>query len=238
MKSVKDALKKYANPEKAKILQGFFKTGPGQYGEGDIFLGVMMPRQRAVVKKFWEEASFEDVKSLLDSEIHDERNVGSLILVEKFKRASDEQEKKKIYDFYLGNTRGINNWDIVDLSAPYVVGGYLLDKKKERKVLYDLVKSDNLWERRIAILATFAFIRAGDFGDTLKIAKLLLKDGHDLIHKAVGWMLREIGKRNQKVLEKFLQEGGRYMMMPRTMLRYAIERFEEGKRKSYLKGEI
>jgi len=118
------------------------------------------------------------------------------------------------------------------------VGGYLLDKKKERKVLYDLVKSDNLWERRIAILATFAFIRAGDFGDTLKIAKLLLKDGHDLIHKAVGWMLREIGKRNQKVLEKFLQEGGRYMMMPRTMLRYAIERFEEGKRKSYLKGEI
>ena len=172
---------------------------------------------------------------MLDSEIHDERNVGSLILVEKFKRASDEQEKKKIYDFYLGNTRGINNWDIVDLSAPYVVGGYLLDKKKERKVLYDLVKSDNLWERRIAILATFAFIRAGDFGDTLKIAKLLLKDGHDLIHKAVGWMLREIGKRNQKVLEKFLQEGGRYMMMPRTMLRYAIERFEEGKRKSYLK---
>jgi 3-methyladenine DNA glycosylase AlkD len=238
MNGVRDVLKEYANPEKAEILQRFFKTGPGQYGEGDIFLGVVVPQQRAIVKKFWKDASLKDIGELLSSKIHEERDVGVLMLVEKFKRGEGEEGKKEIFDFYLRNTAGINNWDLVDLSAPHVVGGYLIDKKIERKVLYKLVKSKNLWERRIAILATFAFIRAGDFGDTLKIAELLLRDSHDLIHKAVGWMLREIGKRNQKVLEKFLQEGGRYMVMPRTMLRYAIERFEEGKRKSYLKGEI
>jgi 3-methyladenine DNA glycosylase AlkD len=234
VKKVKAALREHANPEKAEILQRFFKTGPGQYGEGDVFLGVMMPQQRTVVRKFWKETSFEDVGDLLASKIHDERNVGSLILVEKFKKGGG----KEIYDFYMDNLRGINNWDLVDLSAPHIVGGYLLDKKNERKILYKLVKSDNLWERRIAVLATFAFIRAGDFGDTLKIAEKLLGDGHDLIHKAVGWMLREVGKKDLAVLEKFLQEGGRYKKMPRTMLRYAIERFEEGLRKKYLLGQV
>lgn len=230
MRFVKSALREFANPEKAKILQGFFKTGPGEYGEGDVFLGVMMPQQRSVVKRFWKEASFDDVGVLLGSEIHDERNVGSLILVEKFKRADN---KKEVYDFYMSNLAGINNWDLVDLSAPHIVGEYLIDK--DRSVLFDLVKSDNLWERRIAVLATFAFIRENDFDDTLRIAELLLGDEHDLIHKAVGWMLREVGKRDEALLKKFLRDN--YNELPRTTLRYAIERFGAEERKAWLRGE-
>ena len=233
MKEIIDALRELANPEKAEILQRFFKTGAGQYGEGDIFIGVVVPQQRAIVKKFWKDAELGDVTELLGSKIHEERLVGVLILVEKFK-----ENPRTVFDFYLRNTAGINNWDFVDLSAPNIVGNYLLDKKNERDVLYELVKSDNLWERRIAVLATFAFIRAGEFDDCLRIAKMLLDDKHDLIHKAVGWMLREVGKRDLKVLEGFLREGGRYKKMPRVMLRYSIEKFEEGLRLRYLRGEV
>jgi len=227
-------LKKYSNPEKAKILQGFFKTGKGQYGEGDIFLGIVVPNQRLVAKKFIG-SDLESLKKLLDSKIHEYRLTAVLILTYQFPKA-DKKLQKKIYGFYLKNAKQINNWDLVDLSAPNIVGTYLLDKKEERKVLYKLVKSKNLWERRISILATFTFLRNGDFKDTLKISEILLKDEHDLIHKAVGWMLREVGNRDQKVEEKFLKKY--YKQMPRTMLRYSIEKFEENLRQKYLKGKV
>ncbi|MAH46257.1 DNA alkylation repair protein [Candidatus Pacearchaeota archaeon] len=238
LEKLRKEMQKNANSEKAEILQGFFKTGVGQYGEGDVFLGIVVPMQRKIAKQFWKAVSLEDIQELLNSEIHEERLIGILILIEKYKIA-DDAEKKKIFDFYLnaaGNGR-INNWDLVDLSAPNIVGDFLADKE-DRKVLYDLARGENLWEKRIAIIACFAFIRKQDFKDALKISEILLDDKHDLIHKAVGWMLREIGKREQEVEERFLQESERYKKMPRTMLRYAIERFEEGKRKGYLGGVV
>ena len=225
MNEIKKELRKLADPEKAKLLQGFFKTGPGEYGEGDVFLGIVMPKQREVVKKY-KDASFEDVRALLDSEIHEHRMVGLLILVQKYPK-----DKKRIYDFYMKNRKRINNWDLVDVTTPNIVGDYLLDK--DRRVLYELAKSKNIWERRISVLATFMFIKNNDYDDSLKIAELLLEDKHDLIHKAVGWMLREIGKRDQRVEERFLKKY--HKKMPRTMLRYAIERFDERKRKYYMK---
>jgi 3-methyladenine DNA glycosylase AlkD len=214
-------------------LQVFFKTGPGQYGEGDIFLGIVVPKQRILVKKY-KELDFDSIQDLLNSKIHEHRLVGALILVEKYKKSDkekDENSKKKIFEFYLKNAKNINNWDLVDLSAQNIVGKYLLDKNKA--ILYKLVKSNNLWEKRIAILSTFEFIKNNKFDDSLKIAELLINDKHDLIHKAVGWMLREIGKRNQEIEESFLKKHCK--KMPRTMLRYAIEKFDEKKRKSYLK---
>jgi len=228
--NIKKELKILANKEKAEILQRFFKTGKGQYGEGDVFLGIVVPEQRKIVKKYYADLSLEDTVKLLHSKIHEERLVAVLILVAKYKKGS-EADKKKIFNLYIKNAQYINNWDLVDLSAPNIVGDFLLDK--DRAVLYKLAKSKNLWEKRIAILASFTFIRNKDFGDTIKISEILLEDDHDLIHKAVGWMLREMGKRDEKVLEKFLQKH--YKKMPRTMLRYAIEKFEEEKRKMYLK---
>ena len=223
----------YVNKEKAEVLQRFFKTGKGQYGEGDVFLGVVVPEQRKIAKQFWQELSPRDVQALLNSKIHEERLIGLLVLIEKYK-VGNGKKRKNIFDFYLRNLKDINNWDLVDLSAPNIIGSFLLDKKRD--VLYDLAASDNLWGRRIAIISCFAFIKNNDFKDALKISELLLKDGHDLIHKGVGWMLREIGKKEEKILERFLKKH--YKDMPRTMLRYAIEKFEEGKRKRYLKGEI
>jgi len=224
----KKELKKLSNPKQAEILQRFFKTGKGEYGEGDIFLGIKVPEQRKVVNKF-EDLSLEDLEKLLSSKIHEYRMLALLILIRQYEKA-DEREKKKIFKFYLKNTININNWDLVDISAPKIVGDYLLNKP--RKILYKLVSSDNLWEKRIAIISTFTFIRNNEFDDTLKISKIFLSDKHDLIHKAVGWMLREVGKRDQKVEEEFLEKY--YSKMPRTMLRYAIEKFEEKKRKFYL----
>jgi 3-methyladenine DNA glycosylase AlkD len=221
-------LKKLQDKNKAKILQRFFRTGKGEYGEGDIFLGIIVPRQREVAKKYVD-ADLKDLQKLLSSKIHEYRLVALLILVQKYEKL-DRLEKKKIVDFYLKNTKNINNWDLVDLSAPRIVGEYLLDR--DRKILYKLSKSKNIWEKRIAVLTTFQFIKNNQFKDALKIAEMLLNDQHDLIHKAVGWMLREIGKRNQEVEEKFLMKY--YKSMPRTMLRYAIERFPEKKRKYYL----
>lgn len=222
-------LKALKNPAKAKLLEGFFKCGKGEYGEGDKFWGIMVPEQRKIVKKYFAAAGLTDIKKLLAVNVHEQRLVGLLMLVEKFGR-SDEKSKKEIYEFYLKNTSRVNNWDLVDLTAPRIVGGYLLDKK--RKILYQLAKAENLWERRIAVLSTAMFINNNQFEDTFRIAELLLNDQHDLIHKAVGWMLREIGKRDQAAEEKFLRQH--HKTMPRTMLRYAIEKFPEKKRKFYL----
>lgn len=222
-------LQRLANPEQAKILQRFFKTGKGQYGEGDIFLGIKVPEQRKVAKKYLD-LSLKEIQEMLSSKIHEHRLTSLFILIEKYKKSNDN-EKKKIFDFYLKKTKNINNWDLVDLSAPNIAGDYLSDKS--RGILYKLAKSKNLWERRIAIVSTYAFIRNNQFEDTLKISEILLNDKHDLIHKAVGWMLREVGKRNQAIEEEFLKKH--YQTMPRTMLRYSIERFSEGKRKFYMK---
>jgi 3-methyladenine DNA glycosylase AlkD len=222
-------LNKLKNPAKAKILAGFFKTGKGEYGEGDVFLGITVPLQRVVAKKFTD-LELAEIQKLLNSEIHEHRLVALLILVEKY-RKGDEKEKGKVVKMYLKNTTKINNWDLVDLSAHYILGNYLLER--DRKILYKLARSKNLWEKRIAIISTFAFIRAGEFDDTLKISEILIKDRHDLINKAVGWMLREVGKRDQRVEEKFLLRY--YRDMSRTTLRYAVERFPEKKRQFYLK---
>ncbi len=228
LNNLRKEMKELSNPEKAKILQGFFKTGKGQYGEGDVFLGLVVPEQRKLVKRYWDSIGPQDLQILLNSRIHEERLIALLILVKKYE--ANEIARQLVFDFYLENTMNINNWDLVDLSAPNIVGKFLLDKKRD--VLYDLVKSNNLWEKRISIISTFSFIRNKQFEDTLKISEILLNDKHDLIHKAVGWMLREVGKRDEKVLEDFLKKH--YRAMPRTMLRYAIEKFPEEKRKKYL----
>ena len=233
MKKLRKDLRKVSDKERAKNLQGFFKTKKGQYGEGDIFLGIRVPQIREVAKKAVSRISLGDVQELLGSKFHEERLVALLILVERYKQASDKN-KKEIYNFYLANAKRVNNWDLVDLSAPRIVGDYLLHRN--RKVLYKLVKSKNLWEKRIAIVSTLMFIKYGQFSDTLKISKILMNDKHDLIHKAVGWMLREVGKKDRKLLEGFLKEN--YSSLPRTTLRYAIERFPEDLRKKFLLGEV
>lgn len=227
LKLIED-LNSLANPDKARILSRFFKTGKGDYGEGDIFLGVSVPATRSIARRYLH-LSFMEIDEMLVSRIHEHRLAALLVLVEKF-RKSDELEKTKIYEFYLKNTGNVNNWDLVDLSADKIVGTHLLDKNKD--ILYKLAKSESVWERRIAIIATFAFIKNGKFDDALKISELLLRDSHDLIQKAVGWMLREIGKRNQESEEGFLREH--YRKMPRTMLRYAIERFDKKKKEVYM----
>jgi 3-methyladenine DNA glycosylase AlkD len=229
---IKQRLRRFATKEKAAVLQRFFKTGPGQYGEGDKFLGVMVPNIRLMVKEF-RDAPLPEVVKLLRSPWHEERLCALLILVSKFEH-SDGVLRKRIYTLYLKNTRSINNWDLVDLSAPKIVGPYL--DGGSRALLYRLVRSKNLWERRIAILATFPYIRKADFADALSLSEKLLSDDEDLLHKAVGWMLREVGKKNTAVLEGFLKKHHR--RMPRTALRYAIERFPEAKRKKYLKGIV
>ena len=225
-------LRQFASKEKAKLLQGFFKTGPGQYGEGDIFLGVMVPNIRRTVKAF-ADAPLAEVLTLLRSPYHEERLLALLLMVRTFEKG-DDGTRKRIYTLYLKNTKYINNWDLVDLSAPKIVGPHL--DGVSRSQLYRFVRSKNLWERRIAILATFPYIRKGDFADALALAETLLSDDHDLMHKAVGWMLREVGKKDVAVLESFLKKHHR--RMPRTALRYAIERFPEVKRKKYLRNEI
>lgn len=222
-------LKFKKNAEQAEVLSRFFKTGKGQYGEGDIFWGIKVPVLREISKKFIG-ASLKDIQGLLDSKVHEHRMVGMFILIEKYKKA---ENKREIYDFYLKNTRNINNWDLVDLTAPNIVGSFLKENKKERKVLYSLVKSSNLWERRIAILSTFTLLRENDFKDALKISEILLKDEQDLIHKAVGWMLRELGKRDKDVEVEFLEKYCK--VMPRTMLRYSLEKFNIKERKKYMK---
>lgn len=225
----KQELKRYANSKKANFLKGFFKTGKGQYAEGDKLIGVVVPDTRKVAKLF-NDLPLNEIQVLLKSRIHEERLLALIILVDKFKLAA-AADKKKIYNFYLKNTAYINNWDLVDLSAHYIAGAYLHGKQK--KILYKLAKSKHLWERRIAIVSTFEFIKQDEYQDILKIAELLLKDEQDLIHKAVGWMLREVGKRiDRSVLLKFLDKHAGEM--PRTMLRYSIEHLSPKMRKHYL----
>ncbi len=241
----------FKNTEKAVLFAGFFKTGPGQYGEGDVFLGITVPEQRKIAKKYTD-LSLEDLQNLLNSEFHEFRLVALFILVDKYKKSS-EKDRKAIIDFYLENTKKVNNWDLVDSSAGYILGDYLYHKchpelvsgsnkkipdqvrnyKDERQILYQLARSDNIWERRISIIATQGFISKGKFEDTLKIAEILLADKQDLIHKAVGWMLREVGNRDLKTEENFLDKH--YKVMPRTMLRYAIEKFEKEKKAFYMR---
>jgi 3-methyladenine DNA glycosylase AlkD len=229
---IKSRLQALANRDAAQILQGFFKTGPGEYGEGDVFIGIKIPPLRALSKEC-ENVSFSVIKSLLRSKVHEERTLALMVLVQRFEKA-DEELREQIYKFYLSHVKFINNWDLVDGSAPYIVGPFFW--KRDRRQLYVFAKSSSLWERRIAILSTFYFIRQNDFADALKISEVLLEDEHDLIHKAVGWMLREIGKRDLSIEETFLRKHcGK---MPRTMLRYAIERFPEGSRRRFLSGEI
>jgi 3-methyladenine DNA glycosylase AlkD len=230
---VRKELQSMADRDKAAILQRFFKTGPGQYGEGDIFIGIMVPQSRQVAKKF-SQLPLGEVRTLLYSGIHEERLVALLILAWRYS-SSSSREKEEIVKFYLDHIKQVNNWDLVDLSAPNILGAHLLvdNRDDRRRLLYRLAGSENVWERRIAILATHHFIRNGDFSDTLKIAEMLLRDRHDLIHKAAGWMLREVGKRDAAAEEAFLEEH--YSAMPRTMLRYAIERLPESKRRRYMK---
>jgi 3-methyladenine DNA glycosylase AlkD len=221
---IRKDLRASGDPARAKVMQNFFKTGPGQYSEGDLFLGVPVPQSRKIAKTH-QAVDVDSVRELVHSKIHEERFVGLLILV--FKYNSGEEG---IVDFYLKNLRQVNNWDLVDLSAPCILGASLADK--DRPILFKLARSENLWEKRIAIVATLYFIRKNEFDDTIKIAEILLHDKHDLIHKAVGWMLREVGKRNLVVLEKFLVRH--HSAMPRTMLRYAVEHLPEKKRKFYM----
>ena len=227
-RSISRALRSIGDADIARHSQRFFKTGKGEYGEGDRFLGIRVPQLRKHARQFREVAPEEALK-LLGSKYHEERLLALLLLVERFHRGG-EDERGWIYTQYLANTRYINNWDLVDSSAGKIVGAYL--EQRSRKPLYKLAKSESLWERRIAIIATSHFIGCNDFEDALAICELLLDDDHDLIHKATGWMLREIGKRDRAVEKKFLD---RYCeVMPRTMLRYAIERFPQDERRAYM----
>ncbi len=232
LNELKKTIRANANKDYAKTAQWFFKTGKGEYGEGDKFDGIRVPVLRKIAKQFGE-LDLDDLQTLLNSKIHEERLISLLILVDKYDKAN-ENVKDKIYRFYKKNRRKINNWDLVDLSAPKILGIHLLNRDKQ--ILYKYAHSKNLWEKRISIISTYSFIKNNDFNTTLEISDILLNDEHDLIHKAVGWMLREVGKQELKTLEKFLKP--RYNKMPRTMLRYSIEKFPEKKRKKYLKGEI
>jgi 3-methyladenine DNA glycosylase AlkD len=227
---IRQDLKELADESKARVLQRYFKTGPGQYGEGDVFVGVTVPQSRKIAKLHFQSTGLSDVEELMRSKVHEERLVALLMLVHKY-----EAGEKGIARFYLDHLMHVNNWDLVDLSAPNILGAHLAGKP--RSLLYRLAKSRNIWEKRVAIVATYYFIRRDEFDDTLRIAELLISDRvqHDLIHKATGWMLRELGKRNSSVLMSFLD--AHFSEMPRTMLRYAIEKLPVRNRNFYLARE-
>ena len=224
-------LEKHKSIQKEELFKSFFKTGKGEYGYGDMFWGITVPDIRNVVKRYYIEVTLNEVKELINSEIHEIRLTGYLILTYKYEKGNT-QEKERVTTFYLDNLTGANNWDLVDLSCCKILGMYLIDNPSKRYILYKLVNSNNLWEQRISIVSTLAFIKINDFTDTLNISKILLKNKHDLIHKAVGWMLREVGKRDINVLKKFLDDN--IKEIPRITLRYAIEKMEEKERKYYL----
>ncbi|MBU0981143.1 DNA alkylation repair protein [Patescibacteria group bacterium] len=229
IQELKKDIEKLADPVRAGHSARFFKTGPGQYGEGDKFVGLKVPEQRILAKKY-RNLQLPDLKKLINSSVHEQRLTAVFILVDRYKKSKNKQLE---VEFYLENLAGINNWDLVDSSAHKILGDFLLDK--DRDILYRLAKSNNLWQKRIAMISTFAFIPKKDFKDALKIAEILLHDDHDLIHKAVGWTLREVGNRDRAAEEEFLKKH--YKSMPRTALRYAIEKFPEELRQKYLKGE-
>lgn len=229
-KDIQKELENVFSPEKRDFLPYFFKTGKGQYGEGDKFIGVVVPDIRKIARAN-KTLSFDEVTKLLNNEYHECRMCALFILIEQYKKAKEE-DRKLLVDFYLAHSHRINNWDLVDLSAKDILGEYLLDKK-DRSILYKLVKSDLLWDQRIAVLATFAFIKKNDFNDILRLSEELLSHKHDLMHKATGWMLREAGKRDKDVLIGFLDKH--YRKMPRTMLRYSIEKLTAEEKTYYMK---
>lgn len=229
---IEKRIKRLANKKIAEHSLRFFKTARGEYGYGDKFLGIRVPVIRQEVKKY-KNISLDVVEKLLKSECHEIRLFSLLVLVSQFSNSS-EDARFKIYKLYLKNTQYINNWDLVDSSAHHIVGAFLADK--ENFILYDLAKSDSLWERRISIISTYHFIKNAQYKDTINIAEMLINDKEDLIHKAVGWMLREVGKRDKKIEVKFLNTY--YQKMPRTMLRYAIEKFDKLERQNYLNGKV
>jgi 3-methyladenine DNA glycosylase AlkD len=230
MSALKQALLQLANPEKAILSTRYFKTGKGEYGEGDIFIGLSNPQVQALVKEYWKLTDMADIQELINDKIHELRFAGLLVLVEKFPKSSPFLQQE-IADFYLKNVQKINNWDLVDCSAYKILGKFLLDK--DRQILYDLADSGHLWSQRIAVVSCLEFIKNKQFSDIFNLSEKFLSHKHDLMHKACGWMLREVGKRDELALEEFLDEH--LQKMPRTMLRYAIERMEEGKRLGYLK---
>lgn len=234
-KDVIKALEEIADPEIAEHSVRFFKSGEGEYGEGDQFLGIRVPNQRKIAKKY-RDLSFNEISELLQSPFHEVRLTAVLILVYKYQKAKTFEDHKKIYQFYINNLDGVNNWDLVDSSAKYIAGNFLYEYGKDRSILYKLSNSESLWERRVAIMTTFYFVDQGDFDVTLELAEKYLDASEDLIHKASGWMLREIGKQDEKILRNFLNKHSQNM--PRTMLRYAIEKLDEPIRQMYLKGEI
>jgi 3-methyladenine DNA glycosylase AlkD len=230
---LKEYIKHSASAQRALVSQRFFKTGKGEYGEGDVFVGLTVPQCRDIAKKFTH-LSLDEIKEHLVSAVHEERLIALLILVYKYNK--EVKERKKIFDFYLDNIAYVNNWDLVDSSADKIVGRFLFDEKGDTDILSKLTQSSTLWERRVAIVSTFYFIKQKEFAPTFKMCELLMEDKQDLIHKACGWMLREVGKKDEKVLKVFLKRH--YMNMPRTMLRYSIERFSQAERKKYLEGSI
>ncbi len=231
-KEVINALKTLATEDRRKTNEWFFKTGKGEYGYGDIFLGVTAPDLRGIAKKFSQEISLQELTELIRSPIHEVRLCALIILVNKYKK----EDSDKIYRYYLKHLNSVNNWDLVDTSAPHIVGDYLNKNPEKSKILLEFSRSENLWIRRISIVSTFTFIKNNEFNTTLEIAKLLLNDDHDLIHKAVGWMLREIYKRDEVLIKRFLRQN--YAQIPRTTLRYAIERMDKEERLLYLKGNF
>ncbi len=229
-KEVINELKILATEDRRKSNEWFFKTNKGEYGYGDIFLGVRMPDIRKVAKKFSPKIDLKELTELIQSPIHEVRLCALIILVNQYKKGNFS----KIFEYYIRQINFINNWDLVDSSAPYIVGDYLYNNPDERLILFDFVHSENLWVRRISIVSTFTLIKNNQFNETLQIAKILLNDKHDLIHKAVGWMLREVYKRDQDLIRTFLKQN--YAQLPRTTLRYAIERMDEAERLLFLKG--
>jgi len=231
-KEVVNALKLVATEERRKVNEWFFKTGKGEYGYGDIFLGVTVPNIRRIAKKFSQEISLQELTKLIQSPIHEVRLCSLIILVNKY----NKEQPERIYRYYLKHLNSINNWDLVDTSAPHIVGDYLYNNPEKSEILFEFSHSKNLWVRRISIVSTLAYIKNNEFNETLEIAKLLLNDEHDLIHKAVGWMLREVYKRDEDLIKRFLRQN--YAQIPRTTLRYAIERMDKEERLLYLKGNF
>ena len=231
LSGLKQDIRKCGTKERARASAWFFKTGKGEYGEGDKFLGLTMGEQRKLAKVY-RHLAYSDIEQLLKSVWHEERMIGLLMLVLRYENAKSETEKRAVFDFYIAHRAAVNNWDLVDVTTPNIVGDFLLHKK-DRKLLSVWAHSENLWERRMAMLATARFIREGDFRDALSVAAIFLCDTHDLIHKATGWMLREVGKRDEAMLVRFLEQYA--TQMPRTMLRYAIEKFPPKKRQYFLK---
>lgn len=232
VEAIERELESLADPEIAEFLGRYFRTGPGEYGEGDRFLGIRVPVLRRLARKY-QSLGLSGCRALLVSPFHEARLLALLILVRAYDRG-DEVMRDEIHRLYLDHLSYVNNWDLVDSSAEHIVGRHL--QARDRSLLHDLARSDSVWERRIAIMATFGYVKAGSFDETLRLADVLLTDRHDLIHKAVGWMLREVGKRDRGVAEAFLRP--RYRRMPRTMLRYAIEKYPEALRLRYLRGDV